>query len=1396
MAEKETNTSKATGKTTVKATSKPAAAAAPKTTAAAKPASKPATTAVPKTTVKAAATSSPKDTATAKPAPKPAATKPAAVEATPKVAAARVDEAEAKPEKAKKEKPAKAAKTPGGGGSKFKAQVAAIVRTDNFKIFGIIGLSLLLVLCLSLGLVFGLQSCVGMEGILKRDPVTVNAYANTTKVGYSYQNVGTVQRYKPVEGVHNEQDAFPLPEGVNPSKRYPTYGSTPTGITGVEEDKVNARNAIISESSYLCAWGTAGANRGGEATPDKYTWMDKDGWLYRGTRTEPVKSLVKTSTGYGTQQRQLYKHTASVGLYLGDVSDDEPGIVKQVTLRPRGYSSYSVTGVYAPAGEVVKIQISGADMNATGGISVHIGQALYNGQANNIWAGKNTMPRMPHILNTLVINKETATYDEATDTWTGYVGSFLGGPVYIRNTNTEINVTISGACAYRHFILGYTTEAEFKELSKSTVPYFDLEVWEYGVLHSGPVRYAQSFSYNDLYKAAVLWEKVSTVTTTNGTKQGIVFLYDPFVAAGAAVAFPGRSSVNCPLGWMSQSLNYNSIVTSGSWGNFHEYHHNFQNYGVGYTGEVTNNGLNLVSYSLFTKISSSRQIAGYGGSGLSGWNRYTSATWALNQVNNGSIASTNGLAVYATLLHNLGQDAFIQARGASGVNYLNKWANVTHQDFSYFDSQITAYTGGKLNPAATEYPLFVPVSSVYQTGRTYTYDGEKREITTMQPYVIPAEKPFKVDLNAYNVNDAGQYASGSVVIGRGFTYKIKGVKTHGINGTFVKSGDGEGIYTFTPNSELRSGKIYVTLEIYNEADGTREWNGHKLDDVDLILEFQQSYESNKNVLQRTIYKFDEMKYTSATEAYAAGYAGNTGSETVDNKNYSQNSNTDIWLYPSRYTDDPTYGQYVYIPNSVLELKGKLYFPETGTYRIYMRGRSDCALYISRDSGKTYSLAAHIDRNDNLGTSAVFFPNNSKTYIDVSVQAEEWIYFKEVLIVEPMPGSNNMVSYVGLGLGTWTVPEYTTEVKYYIEKDGNKTYVNQETVDDEILYYYTSGGNKNYVDENNVRSETHYYTNRNGKKVEVTAEEASNVDPVAPTSATYATAYRQSYEFQKQFESDYFYIRSYDYDYKDNVSAPKNEVTVTKTNYTATGWGAGMPITNVTDGKNNTYIHTSWQVTVNKPLELTFDLGGERTINRISFYCRNNNGMLETPKAFTVEGSLDGETWFNVAEYTDAPRNGHNVTVDFDDATMRYCRIKISQTHQGNGSYYVVIGEITFTHSTEILGGTQYSPDDKMFTYKGEWKTQSCHANFGHVYIGKNATMEFEFDGTRLGIFASKFYGKNYEVHIDGKIVESATVKEDNGDYSLVYLSPELQNGKHQVVIYCHEEGNIDSIVVW
>lgn len=1174
----------------------------------------------------------------------------------------------------------------------------------------------------------------------------------TSKVGYSGKVIGEVERVVP----QKTRD-----EGLGV---YPKYGYTLSTVIGNSDDKVAARNALIAESNYLCATGTHNNSGNGGS----YVWIDKDGYLYNGSVSNPKPALDKYN-----KHRRLYKHSASVGLYMGDVSEDEQGIIKEVTIRPREYNSYSVTGVYAPAGEVIKIQLSEADMEATGGLTIHIGQALYNGQANNIWTAKGQMQRFPIILNTMSVNKNTATLENGV--YTAYVGSFVGGPLYIRNTKATFKATISGGVAYSHFILGSTTKEEFEANAKSSAPYFDLEVWNFGVLHSGPKYYARNFSYEDIYKAAVLWEKVSSVTTT-GSSQGVVFLYDPFVAAGAAVAFPGRSSVNCPAGWMANSLNYNGIVTSGAWGNFHEYHHNFQGYGVGNGGEVTNNGMSLVSYALFTKISAARGISNFGGAGLGGWNSYTSATWALNdllKISKGQTPSNGnqGLSIYATLLHNFGADNYIQAKvrqqkqsyGQNYSGYLRAWQDITHNDMTYFFKDILKglddATAAKWKVEG--YPTFVPISSVYQTGRSVMVDGQKQYFKTMQPYVIPYGEAFEVDLSKYYAPD-GKYTSGSVVLPEGFEYTITNF-TSPSSGRFERTGD----YTFryTPGSNVNSGEIKVTFKLTKT-----EGEIFEVEDIDLVLEFEQSHETNKSVLTRNIYSYNsETMYADAEEAYERGFAGFEKVEAIDHKNPVQNSNTDIWFYPDteanheKYKDAPEY--FFAKENTIAELSGKLYFEEAGKHRIYLRGRMNAAVYYSLDGGKNYQLGATIKDNRVVGNSDKFRPSDEATYFDIEIDnGGGWVYFKEILIVHTSPTT----SYIGLGTAKWTEPMFTIVNKYY-DKDGNEV--------------------ENEADA--VRVETHYYDYQGN---EVTEEEANNAQLLPPSSnkqPSYINGYRENYEFPSNtdFETDYFYTRKYTYTYSakhDNLNQSVVGDPQCPSNY---------PIENLFDNDLTTACSSPDVVSASKPWTVIVDLGQVIEANRFVLTGRLNNGAAnqnQTPNTFTLYVGETLESMVEIANIENGTVNGITLAFNFENASFRYYKIVVKKTVQGR---YAAIANIEF--SNNISGGQQFTPDNEMFTFNGAWTGVQTQSSFGHIYVGDTgSSMRFEFSGTRLALLSSNAYGKNFEVYIDGRKENSIALANKQEDFGASFISEVLADAKHSVEIRCVGKANIDSIVCY
>ena len=1174
-------------------------------------------------------------------------------------------------------------------------------------------------------------------------------YRTTAVAGYNATILGNVKRNIPTEtdtllGKESEfdnSDPKAPNDFVKDAKYYPKYGYTPQGMGDSA-----IRKQLINEAWKLCSINT---RIGSDGYPrNTYNKMKKDGTLWM------VDSAGNETPG---KPSKLFKHVSAEGMYFGDVSPDEKAVIKEMTFNPRSFHShgmYSVTGLYAPAGEVLKVQLSEKDMDATGGITIHIGQALYNSKANNIWVAKGQMQRFPVILNTMVVNKNTATLENGV--WTAYVGSFLGGPVYVRNAGATFTTTISGGVTYSHFILGHTTPEEFEANKDSSAPYFDLEVWDNGVLHSGPKIYAQNFSYDDLFKVAVLWDQITSVTTT-GNNQNIVFIYDPFVAAGAAVAFPSQQAVNCPASWMANSLNYETLIKSGGWGNLHEYHHNFQGYGVGNGGEVTNNALTLVSYALFTKISASRQIGNYGAAGLGGWNNYTSATWALNDIlklTKGQNPSNGaqGLALYATLLHNFGADAFIQVRklggGQSYQNYFKKWEQITHNNMTYYFTEILKANNYNANltdewlkaNSNPDYPMFVPVASVYQTGRSYSYDEQNQYINTMQPYVIPYGQKFTIDLSKYTLNEDGAYKSGSIVLPDGFSYKIKNV-SQPENGTITKQSDY--IYTLTPNNYAVTGQILVTIEL------TKNDNEFKVQDFDLILEFEQSHELTGRMLERTTYEFDNNHEYNAVSAFENNYKGYSNKIEGDNKNPTQNSNTDIWLSTDELNNALKH-------NSIMEVKGKFYITETAKYRFAIRGRHDVALFLSFDEGLTYKLGekeyAHYVTKGN-GTA---FPLVEGTYVDTTEKllANTWVYFKAVMIVD----NSNRASFIGVGTGKIPdpLPQTDSEGNPILGDDGNP------------LPDIPAGDSRN------------------------------------PITVSYASAYRLSYQFaENRFKPDYFYTKVYYQSYSDNEIIITTKQTVIN-DYGYVPFNNNFEIGNICDGDLNTNINTK-AITISEenPFQLEFKFDAPITANKFRIhYSKNHNQAFigSRPKNYKlyIKSNVNDE-WKQVLDIKNAICADYIHTAKFDDFyTFQYYKFVVTDTYYQTSSNprFMVIHDLQFISQLELSNGSRTSIGDKKIKLYGTWSIEKTPSKFGRVYVGKeNSSIQFEFTGTRLILFSVTNFKTNYEVYIDGKKVNSINIKESNEICKETFISPEFNNKRHSVTIKCLGEANFESIVI-
>lgn len=726
------------------------------------------------------------------------------------------------------------------------------------------------------------------------------------KVGQWQTTLGTVKRTIPSETKN---------EGLN--DRYPTYGTSLSNITDEEKDN------LLKESSLILA------------SASTYDKIDENGNLY----------LNGVDTG-----KDLYKHTSSVGMYYGNVSDLEPAVVEQLTISPIEQRNY-VTGLYAPPGEVVKIEISETDLEKIGGeLKVYVGQVSHRNNINNIWKARNDFSRMPVVANVLSVTTTTA-----------YVGSPLGGPIYIypKSFQNDFSLTISGAVKYAHYIHGQTTKEECEKFASFSAPYFDFEIWDMGVRHSGSNKYA-SYDYDNLVKVGDLWEKIvrtsRQVPCSANSTIGVGYVYDCFVAAGEACAFQGGHSwINAPCTWLAGAINYNSMVTDGFWGQIHEFNHLYQSYGMENTktNEVTNNATSLLSYTLYTKISEKRSLDD--GTLGGGWNRYTDPSRSLRETVAGASAgkTQNSLNAYADLIHTFGVDVFAKAtrlQTTFGVDYwYEALSKATDYNFTYYFEKLLGQTISSEMKTLYDTPdriVFVPVATVFQTGRDYYQSGKQYFSETVRPYLIERGKSQEINFNE------------RLILPSGFKFEIKSVSAPE-SGSIEKTS--ENVYKYTPGKEVGSGLIKIVVGLSSEDYTTK--------DVTLVLNFQQ-YDKNQVVVKK--YTFGgSTKYTSVSDAVKNNFAGYTGFEEYNDSFTFLNklANTQIGV-----------------------VEGKGYIPETSKYAFCLRsGRGNNTLYLAVNDKNNMSEVL------SLNSDHVDFKLDGEHVVKLDLKKGDYVYFREITL---------------------------------------------------------------------------------------------------------------------------------------------------------------------------------------------------------------------------------------------------------------------------------------------------------------------------------------------------------------------------------------------------------------
>lgn len=1164
----------------------------------------------------------------------------------------------------------------------------------------------------------------------------------TARAPQTSEYLGTVnQIVKPVKGVVDEHQTY----GV---KEYPTYGKNLKGYT-VEE-----RDGLIKESHALApspSWKSMGiynaidaegyllkngqrVKYASAATPDSEDNNDEEGEIISGGVEEgdgsdevalPETGSSTVNSQYNLEYRMLYKHTAALTHFGGGLSDNEPRIIKKITaLTHIKLESTTITGLYAPAGEVVKFEMSLSDYKTAGGLRVLIGQNYNLSQHVSMETSGSGikgsgLSRMPDILSIFQYNDANGGVVKDGDTVTFYVGSFLGGPIYFRpiknDVERKITVTISGAVKYQHFILGVTTPEEYEFNKASTAPYFDLEVSD--SVRFTTHKYASSnglalkdFTYENCTDAAILWDKIAEVSTRvqanglSGASAPVYIIGDCYIAAGAAFANPGRNGVVCPPSWLAEALNYKRFVNSGSWGTMHEYNHCWQGYGLKNGGEVTNNATTLISYTLYTRISQSRTSATGWGNGS--WNRFTDPSKALGELlslgSNGSIRED--LSVYATLIHNIGQEKFIKAaRGGkdSGANtYFNNLVNSTHLDMTYYFTDVLHLGVGTSRGIsqdtadgvkAKNYPMFVPVSSLYQVGRSIIYDGKKQYITTAQPFSYGTGE-FTMDFTNKNNFAGGSFVSKALVIPDGFTVMVKNV-SQPASGTVAKLADNKIKYIpASGKGGLESGNFIVTLGI------TKNDGAFKVDDVDLVINLKQSKGTvNSSPLNRTTYTYADAAnvpstdsvYNAATKSFDFGTYAST--ETIKNV-CTQETNTQIWGAGRNFLDDTwidnsTNYKELPVGKTIQTLDGVLYISNAGAHRFTLKGRGNATLYLSYDGGTTWDKALTIDRKS--GTNYV----NDEYYEHEFTTDSNYVYFKVVLQVK-----YNWQDFFGIGVAA--------------------------------------------------------------KKADGTYPAFSNASAISSADIGWHKELMQLHKAideaaAKKFESEYLYESVYTYTYSGTEKVPVSSTKLVSVSHEP--WDNTRLIDFLFDGKSDTFYHSKQNVyiTEEKPFELVVDLGSLQKVNSVTFNGYNgkigNNGMVKT---FKIYGSTDGKNYdMLLTEVTNSAANAKNMTFRFDSAEIRYYKLVVTKT---DNERYFAMNSIVFAYNVTFDKGNMVSPHDSNVTYSGEWGYKNALSDYGNIYTaGAGASVEYTFNGTRVAYFAEKAdeYG-TVDIYLDGKLVAS------------------------------------------
>lgn len=477
--------------------------------------------------------------------------------------------------------------------------------------------------------------------------------------------------------------------------------------------------------------------------------------------------FAHTTAGSG----DMFAHPAAAAQFGGTTEQlDSAQRVKVELTLDSYFGHHHSSGLYIPPGELITIEIPQA---AVGKISL-----AFNMQSRT-WEGTyetnpgNTRSRLPGL------RVEGLKLGNTYNTVCWPFGGFLTLSIEPDAFPEPIVITISGGILTPWFRFGVDTEEDWQNIKNYPGLVACMETSNIQmVMPAIHVRNAMNVNLAMRFLRSCAQVMESTVMKSNGNKNHHqrpngrekvpnYWYFDNYVPAGAACAYVTLDFSCYPSNWAPGAVDGKKLM-QGCWGHLHEMgHHHQDNWGIGYTGEVTNNVLVVICYAYYSTISETRYEKPNGDMGFS-----SNAEWKETTHPYSYSFEKGDLHQWVSLVHAFGPEKMREFIKADHDNLY--YAKETYGKVEAFLLRAARIFGHDLRPHlefmgynlkdASQYNQtnlalldemnlkpWYPVANAYQTG--YEVNGTTFE--TARPFVIPAGQKKIFNFTQYTKSRPG-----------------------------------------------------------------------------------------------------------------------------------------------------------------------------------------------------------------------------------------------------------------------------------------------------------------------------------------------------------------------------------------------------------------------------------------------------------------------------------------------------------------------------------------------------------------------------------------------------------------------------------------------------------------